>query len=292
MMAHALRRLDRRLPRATRVAARADDARVAGPPSPARPRQGLRRHTRSCAASTSTSRPASSWPSSARAAAARARCCASSSAWTQPSAGRLWLGDGPDALRRAAAAGSCSRSRGCCPGRGWSTTSRSGSGREGSRAERLERARAALDQVGLRDKAGELARDASGGQRQRVALARALVSRPQLLALDEPLGALDALTRIDMQALLERVWLGQGFTAVLVTHDVSEAVALADRILVIEDGGISPRSAGRRAAPAPSRRRRCSPPRGAHPRPPLPRRSAPPRGASPDVPSSHHGGLA
>jgi sulfonate transport system ATP-binding protein len=72
-----------------------------------------------------------------------------------------------------------------------------------------------------------------------VALARALVSRPRLLALDEPLGALDALTRIDMQALLERVWLKQKFTAVLVTHDVSEAVALADRILVVEDGCIS-----------------------------------------------------
>ena len=57
-----------------------------------------------------------------------------------------------------------------------------------------------------------------------------------MLAFDEPLGALDALTRISMQRLLERVWRDQGFTAILVTHDVAEAVALADRVLVIEDG--------------------------------------------------------
>ena len=75
--------------------------------------------------------------------------------------------------------------------------------------------------------------------RQRVALARALIHRPRLLLLDEPLGALDALTRIEMQRLIERVWRQHGFTAVLVTHDVSEAVALADRILLVEDGRIT-----------------------------------------------------
>jgi sulfonate transport system ATP-binding protein len=79
----------------------------------------------------------------------------------------------------------------------------------------------------------------AGGQKQRVALARALVSLPRVLAFDEPLGALDALTRISMQNLLQRVWADQGFTAILVTHDVSEAVALADRVLVIEDGRIA-----------------------------------------------------
>jgi len=72
-----------------------------------------------------------------------------------------------------------------------------------------------------------------------VALARALVGNPRVLAFDEPLGALDALTRISMQRLLERVWRDQGFTAILVTHDVSEAVALADRVLVIENGRIA-----------------------------------------------------
>ncbi|MGD0303029.1 MAG: aliphatic sulfonate ABC transporter ATP-binding protein, partial [Bryobacteraceae bacterium] len=71
---------------------------------------------------------------------------------------------------------------------------------------------------------------------QRVALARAMVSHPKLLLLDEPLGALDALTRLEMQRLIEEVWGRQAFTAVLVTHDVSEAVTLADRVVVVEDG--------------------------------------------------------
>jgi len=79
----------------------------------------------------------------------------------------------------------------------------------------------------------------SGGQKQRVSLARALVSRPRVLALDEPLGALDALTRISMQRLMERVWLDQQFTALLVTHDVAEAVMLADRVIIIEDGVVA-----------------------------------------------------
>lgn len=101
------------------------------------------------------------------------------------------------------------------------------------------RAKAALSAVGLADKANAWPSTLSGGQKQRVALARALVSRPRFLALDEPLGALDALTRIEMQSLLERVWSSQGFTAVLVTHDVAEAVALADRVVMIEEGRIA-----------------------------------------------------
>ncbi len=100
-------------------------------------------------------------------------------------------------------------------------------------------ATAALKAVGLEDRAKEWPSVLSGGQRQRVALARALVRRPRLLMLDEPLGALDALTRIAMQHLIERVWLAQGFTAVLVTHDVSEAVALADRVVMIEEGEVA-----------------------------------------------------
>ena len=97
----------------------------------------------------------------------------------------------------------------------------------------------ALGLVGLADRAGDWPAALSGGQRQRVALARALVSRPRLLALDEPLGALDALTRIEMQTLLERLWTEQGFTAVLVTHDVGEAVALGDRVLLIDEGHVA-----------------------------------------------------
>jgi sulfonate transport system ATP-binding protein len=93
--------------------------------------------------------------------------------------------------------------------------------------------------VGLASKGGEWPASLSGGQRQRVALARALVSRPRLLVLDEPLGALDALTRLEMQRLLAGVWRTQAFTAILVTHDVAEAVALGDRVVVMEHGRIT-----------------------------------------------------
>jgi sulfonate transport system ATP-binding protein len=96
-----------------------------------------------------------------------------------------------------------------------------------------------LAQVGLAERAGEWPARLSGGQRQRVALARALVHRPRLLLLDEPLGALDALTRIEMHRLIEGLWQRHGFTALLVTHDVQEAVALADRVVLIEDGQIA-----------------------------------------------------
>ena len=100
-------------------------------------------------------------------------------------------------------------------------------------------ARDALEEVQLSEKANEWPARLSGGQRQRVALARALVSRPDFLALDEPLGALDALTRITMQGLVDRVWREQGFTALFVTHDVGEAVALADRVIVLDQGKIA-----------------------------------------------------
>ena len=101
------------------------------------------------------------------------------------------------------------------------------------------RATQALEHVGLASRAGDWPATLSGGQRQRVALARALVSEPRLLLLDEPLGSLDALTRIEMQRLIESLWQEQRFTALLVTHDVDEAVTLANRIVVIEDGRIS-----------------------------------------------------
>lgn len=100
-------------------------------------------------------------------------------------------------------------------------------------------ATAALASVGLAERAGEWPAVLSGGQRQRVALARALVRHPGLLLLDEPLGALDALTRGDMQRLIERIWRQAGFTAVLVTHDVAEAVALSDRVLVLRGGRVT-----------------------------------------------------
>lgn len=108
-------------------------------------------------------------------------------------------------------------------------------GLQGARS-RVEQA---LEKVGLRDRAIEWPAVLSGGQRQRVALARALVHEPRLLLLDEPLGALDALTRIEMQQLIEDLWRQRGFTALLVTHDVQEAIALADRVLLVEDGRIT-----------------------------------------------------
>ena len=96
-----------------------------------------------------------------------------------------------------------------------------------------------LEKVGLKEKAGQWPSQLSGGQRQRTALARALSHTPRILLLDEPLGALDALTRLEMQSLIERLWKEQGFTAILVTHDVSEAVQLADRIILLDKGQIA-----------------------------------------------------
>ncbi|MCT1902572.1 ATP-binding cassette domain-containing protein [Oceanobacillus sojae] len=96
----------------------------------------------------------------------------------------------------------------------------------------------ALQQVGLEQRAEDWPAILSGGQKQRVALARALASNPRLMLLDEPLGALDALTRMEMQALIEDLWLEQQFTAILVTHDMNEAITLADRVILIEEGAV------------------------------------------------------
>lgn len=100
------------------------------------------------------------------------------------------------------------------------------------------RALEALAAVGLAERAQEWPAALSGGQKQRVALARALIHRPRLLLLDEPLGALDALTRIEMQQLIESLWRRDGFTVLLVTHDVAEAVTVADRVILVEEGRV------------------------------------------------------
>jgi len=99
--------------------------------------------------------------------------------------------------------------------------------------------RQVLASVGLGDRVNDYPHVLSGGQKQRVALARALVHEPCVMLLDEPFGALDALTRIEAQRLVEDLWAERGFTALLVTHDVTEAVLLADRVLLIEDGRIA-----------------------------------------------------
>jgi sulfonate transport system ATP-binding protein len=101
------------------------------------------------------------------------------------------------------------------------------------------RSEQALTEIGLADHAQAWPLTLSGGQAQRVSLARALVAEPQLLLLDEPFGALDALTRLSMRALLLDLWRKHGFGVLLVTHDVDEAIELADRVLVREHGRVA-----------------------------------------------------
>jgi sulfonate transport system ATP-binding protein len=101
------------------------------------------------------------------------------------------------------------------------------------RAEREERVATALKRVGLPEKAKVWPRELSGGQAQRVAIARALVPRPEVLLLDEPFSALDAFTRIDLQDHLLDLWADFKPTLIVVTHDVDEAIVLADRIIVM-----------------------------------------------------------
>ncbi|MDX6741872.1 ABC transporter ATP-binding protein [Actinocorallia sp. A-T 12471] len=102
-----------------------------------------------------------------------------------------------------------------------------------------QRAATALEEVGLAERGKAWPSELSGGQSQRVAFARALVREPELLLLDEPFGALDALTRLKMQALFARLHEAHGFAALLVTHDVDEALLLADRLLVLDGGRIA-----------------------------------------------------
>jgi sulfonate transport system ATP-binding protein len=157
----------------------------------------------------------------------------------KPSAGSFVFTDGDKPIRDAAVARVMFQEPRLLP---WASVISNvevglGSARKmpGASARALETLRA----VALDDKRNAWPAVLSGGQKQRVALARALVSAPRILALDEPLGALDALTRITMQQLLERVWRDQKFTALLVTHDVAEAVTLADRVIVIDQGAIA-----------------------------------------------------
>ena len=114
-----------------------------------------------------------------------------------------------------------------------------------------------LGRVGLRDFANAFPHQLSAGMAQRVALARALVNEPRLLILDEPLGKLDSLTRIAMQSELLRLWQEARFTALLVTHDVEEALFLADRVIVL--GPRPARIIAEIAVDAPHPRRRDDP---------------------------------
>ncbi|MGY3405276.1 sulfonate transport system ATP-binding protein [Bradyrhizobium sp. GM5.1] len=104
---------------------------------------------------------------------------------------------------------------------------------DGPATERREKVARALERVGLAEKAQAWPRELSGGQAQRVAIARALVPQPEVLLLDEPFSALDAFTRRDLQDHLLDLWADTRPTLILVTHDVDEAVVLADRVLVM-----------------------------------------------------------
>ena len=101
------------------------------------------------------------------------------------------------------------------------------------------RALAALEEVGIGHRAEVWPKVLSGGEAQRASLARALVREPDLLLLDEPFAALDALTRMKAQDLVAELWQRHGCAVLLVTHDVEEAILLADRVLVMKDGGIA-----------------------------------------------------
>jgi sulfonate transport system ATP-binding protein len=107
------------------------------------------------------------------------------------------------------------------------------------RRSRGDLAEQTLAEVGLTEKRDSWPRQLSGGQAQRVSLARALVSNPSLLLLDEPFSALDALTRIDMHQLVIQLWRRHGMAVLLVTHDVDEALALADRVVLMDEGRLA-----------------------------------------------------
>ena len=112
-------------------------------------------------------------------------------------------------------------------------------GMEGSKQDLKNIAHLALCQMQLEGYDNKWPSELSGGQAQRVSLARALVRSPELLLLDEPFGALDALTRFDMQDLLNNLQAKYGWTTLMVTHDIAEAVRLSNRILMIKNGKIA-----------------------------------------------------
>ncbi|MGR6919764.1 ABC transporter ATP-binding protein [[Actinomadura] parvosata] len=114
-----------------------------------------------------------------------------------------------------------------------------GRGRAVGRAGAVERGRQSLAEVGLAGRERAWPNELSGGEQQRVALARSLVREPRLLLADEPFGALDALTRLKMHGLLRRLFEEHRPAVLLVTHDVDEAIALADRVLVLDHGRIA-----------------------------------------------------
>ena len=127
----------------------------------------------------------------------------------------------------------CSSGRACCRGGTWRERRLRPRADELSREARRDAVRAAIARVNLEGHEHKYPHELSGGMQQRVAIARGLAVNPRLLLLDEPFGALDALTRSYMQEELLAIVRGAGTTAILVTHDIDEALLLADRILVM-----------------------------------------------------------
>jgi len=103
--------------------------------------------------------------------------------------------------------------------------------------QRKERARAAIRLVGLQEFSSHYPKELSGGMQQRVGLARALAVNPKVLLMDEPFGALDAITRMQMQDELLRLWEAERKTVVFITHDIEEALLISDRIIVLDKSG-------------------------------------------------------
>ncbi len=104
------------------------------------------------------------------------------------------------------------------------------------KSERLQMAMASLEMVGLSDAAKKKPKQLSGGMRQRVSIARALSIRPQVLILDEPFGALDVLTREDLQEQLLKIWREHKVTVLMITHEIDEAIFLSDRVVMMTNG--------------------------------------------------------
>lgn len=102
-----------------------------------------------------------------------------------------------------------------------------------SKKQQLEMVYQYLELVGLSDFGKSYPNQLSGGMQQRVSIARALIENPEMLLLDEPFGALDALTRINMQEEIQRIWEAEKKTMILVTHDIEEAIYLGDRIVIL-----------------------------------------------------------
>src|SRR6202453_4627043 len=184
--------------------------------------------------SASASSPVNSWRCSVLPAAENRPCCAWWRDWNRRGRARYEK----TAIRsrgRFHRGWWCFRIRPCFRGEPSGNNVALGLEAQGILKSQRHRVDAAIDLVGLSAFRNVYPHQLSGGMAQRVALARALVNDPRILVLDEPLGKLDSLTRITMQAEIAALWQRSGFTALLVTHDVEEAVFLANRVIVFRD---------------------------------------------------------